>query len=195
MQLDYGTLLDADMRDTWQWRAALAGHQNAVGEFLAACERLGPDDWQRALAPGKWTAAAVVLHVCRAYELGRDAAAGGPSMRLRVSPSAAWISRMLILPVVLTTHRFPRGARSPREVVPDLGEACVLLRDAAAKRLHDAAAQAAEQLRQAAARRPVPLVTHAYFGPLAPLATLRLLSAHTVHHARDLTGMASGRTT
>ncbi len=78
--------------------------------------------------------------------------------------------------------------------MPDAGEASVLLPDVAAKRLHDAAEQAAEQLRQAAARRPVPLVTHAYFGPLAPLATLRLLTAHTVHHARDLTGMASGRT-
>jgi hypothetical protein len=109
-------------------------------------------------------------------------------MRLKVSPSAAWMSRMLILPVVLATHRFPRGARSPREVVPDVAEASLLLQDVAVRRLHQAAEQAAEELRRAAARRPAPRVTHAYFGPLAPLATLRLLSAHTVHHARDLTG-------
>jgi hypothetical protein len=182
------------MRDTWRWSAALARHENAVRDFLAACGRIAPDDWQRPPAPGKWTAAAVVLHVCRAYELGRDAAAGGQSMRLKVSPSAAWLSRVLILPLVLATHRFPRGARSPREVVPDADEAKVLLPDVAAKRLHDAAEEAAEQLRQAAARRPVPLVTHAYFGPLAPLATLRLLTAHTVHHARELAGIASRRT-
>ena len=181
------------MRDTWQWRAALAGHADAVGEFLAACKRLGPDDWQRARAPGKWTAAAVVLHVCRAYELGRDAAAGGQSMRLKVSPSAAWISRTLILPVVLATHRFPRGARSPREVVPDAAEASLLLPHAAVRRFQEAAEQAAKELRQAGVRRPVPRVTHAYFGPLAPLATLRLLTAHTVHHTRDLAGMALGQ--
>jgi hypothetical protein len=176
----------------WRWSAALREHDTAVREFLAACARIAPDDWQRAKVPGKWTTAAVVLHVCRAYELGRDAAAGGASMRLKVSPSAALISRMLILPVVLATHCFPRGARSPREVVPDAAEASLLLRDAAVRRLHDAAEQAAEELRSAAVRRPVPRVTHAYFGPLAPLATLRLLTAHTVHHARDLTGMASG---
>jgi hypothetical protein len=182
------------MRDTWEWRAALAGHETAVGEFLAACTRVRPDDWQRVPAPGKWTAAAVVLHVCRAYEFGRDAAATGQGMRLKVSPRAAWMSRLLLLPVVLATHRFPRGARSPREVIPELGEAGVLLPDVAAKRLHDAAEQAAEQLRHAAARRPVPRLTHAYFGSLAPLATFRLLTAHTMHHARDLAGIASGRT-
>jgi hypothetical protein len=120
-----------------------------VREFLAACGRIPPDCWQRAPIPGKWTAAAVVLHVCRGYEVGRDAAAGGESMRLKVSPSAALMSRMLILPVVLAAHRFPRGARSPREVFPDAAEAeC----------------------------------------SLAPLATLRLLSAHTRHHTRDLPG-------
>ena len=109
------------MRHGWRWSAALREHESVVREFLAACGRIAPEYWQRAPVPGKWTAAAVVLHVCRAYELGRDAAAGGESMRLKVSPSAALISRMLILPVVLATHRFPRGARSPREVVPDAG--------------------------------------------------------------------------
>ena len=178
----------------WRWSAALREHETAVREFLAACGRIAPDGWQCAAAPGKWTAAAVVLHVCRAYELGRDAAAGGEGMRLKVSPSAAWISRMLILPAVLATHRFPRGARSPREVVPDAAEASLLLQDDAIHRLGDAAKHAAEELRHAADRRPVPRVTHAYFGPLAPLATLRLLTAHTVHHARDLTEIASGRT-
>jgi hypothetical protein len=177
-----------------RWIAAVREHETAVREFLAACGRIAPERWQRSPTPGKWTTAAVVLHVCRAYELGRDAAAGGASMRLKVSPSAAWISRTLILPVVLATHRFPRGAQSPREVVPDAAEASLLLPDVAVRRLKEAAEQAAEELRQAAARCPAPQVTHAYFGPLAPLATLRLLTAHTVHHARDLIGMASGRT-
>ena len=179
------------MLQGWRWSVALREHETIVREFLAACGRIAPEDWQRAPTPGKWSAAAVVLHVCRAYELGRDAAAGGESMRLKVSPSAAWMSRKLILPVVLATHRFPRGARSPREVVPDADEASMLLPDVAVRRLHDAAEQAAEKLRQAADRRRVPRMTHAYFGPLAPLATLRLLNAHTRHHGRDLTAKAS----
>jgi len=70
------------MVDTGPWRVALAEHETAVGEFLTACTRVGPNDWPRAPAPGKWTAAAVVLHVCRAYEFGRDAAAGMRQERL-----------------------------------------------------------------------------------------------------------------
>src|SRR5919112_3655498 len=138
------------MRHEWRWSAALREHETVMREFLAACGRIAPDSWQRARVPGKWTAAAVVLHVCRAYELGRDAAAGGASMRLKVSPSAAWMSRMLVLPVVIATHRFPRGARSPREVVPDLAEASLLLQDVAVRRLHQAGEQAVEELRRAA---------------------------------------------
>jgi len=130
--------------------------------------------------------AAVALHVCRAYELGRDAMAGGESMRLRVSPRVAWFSRTLILPLVLATKRFPRGARSPSEVVPDAAESLLLTPDAAADRLQRVAAEAAQALQRAAGQRPTPRVTHAYFGPLTPHTTLRLLSAHTWHHARSL---------
>lgn len=179
------------MVQRWRWNRALREHQTAVREFLTACGEIAPGDWQRARVPEKWTPAAVVLHVCRSYELGRDSAAGGESMRLKVSPRAASVYRTLILPVVLATHRFPRGARAPREVRPDTDEASLLLPDVAVRRLQHGAEQAAEALRQAAGRRPAPRFTHAYFGPLGPLTTLRLLSAHTAHHRRDLAGIAS----
>lgn len=162
-------------------------HEIAVRTFLAACQEVTPANWQRAPAPGKWSPAAVVLHVCQAYELGRDAVAGGPGMQLRVAPPVAWFSRTLILPVVLATRRFPQGAAAPAEVVPDAAEARLLLPDAAAARLQRVAEQAAAALRRAAGERPAPRVTHAYFGALNPHATLRLLSAHTRHHARGLT--------
>ena len=65
------------------WNAALAEHETVVRAFLEVCERVAPADWHRAPAPKKWSAAAVALHVCRAYEMGRDAMAGGQGMRLR----------------------------------------------------------------------------------------------------------------
>jgi hypothetical protein len=37
-----------------------------------------------------------------------------------------------------------------------------------------------------AAGRSSPRVVHAYFGAIAPRRALRLLSAHTRHHARGL---------
>lgn len=176
-----------------RWNRATAEHEAVVRRFLDVCERVGPDRWQRTPAPGKWSAAAVALHICRAYELGRDAVAGGHGMRLRVSQPVAFFSRILILPVILTFERFPRGIRAPKEVAPDAAEATLLMPDEAATRLRRVADEAAAALRRAAAERPAPSMTHAYFGALSPYAALRLLSAHTRHHARalaDATGVA-----
>jgi len=174
------------IRHEHRWTAAMAEHEIAVRAFVAACERVAPEDWQRSPAPMKWSPAAVVLHVCRAYELGRDAVNGSDGMRLRVSRSFAWFSRTLVLPVILATNRFPRGAAAPAEVVPDAAEARLLIQDASAVRLQHVADQAALALREASRERPGLRLTHAYFGPLSPHGTLRLLSAHTRHHARGL---------
>ena len=169
-----------------RWNAAIAEHEAVVREFLDACNRCPASDWNTSPAPGKWSTAAVALHICHAYELGQNAMAGGPGMRLRVSKSYAWLLRNLLLPVILTTKRFPRGARAPREVAPDLEEARLLTPPAAAARLTRVAAEAAAAFRQVRRDRSAPLMTHAYFGQLSPYVALRMLSAHTRHHARTL---------
>lgn len=179
-------LLSVHMNDDRRWAAALEEHEFEVSAFVAACAQIEPLLWQRAPAPKKWSPAAVALHISRAYELGRAAVEGGPSMRLLVSPSVAWLSRMLILPVLLATRRFPQGVRAPREVVPDAVEAAALTQAAAAERIAGGASAAAIALRRAANAQPTPQITHAYFGTLTPHAALRLLSAHTRHHTRQL---------
>lgn len=176
-----------------RWVAAIAEHDAAVCAFLAACRLIAPTRWPLPRAPGKWSPAAVALHVCKAYELGGDAVRGGPSMRLLVAPPVAWLSRTLLLPVLFATDRFPRGASSPEEVLPDPAEAQLLTPEAAAARLGQAAGQAVAALRQADGERPAPRVGHAYFGALTPHAALRLLSAHTRHHARGLARPAGAR--
>lgn len=169
-----------------RWAAALAEHEAVVRAFQAQCAAIAPGDWQRSPAPGKWSPAAVALHICRAYELGRNAAAGGSSMRMLVPPAVAWLARVLLLPFFLATKTFPRGARAPAEVVPDAAEARALQQSAAAARLERVSREAAAALRAAARMRPVPTARHAYFGVLTPYAAMRLLSAHTRHHARGL---------
>ncbi len=131
-----------------------------------------------------------MLHICQSYEIGRDAVLEGRSMRLRVKPSTAWLWRVFLLPVILWTRRFPRGAKAPREVVPDAMESDGLTQDAAVARLTRVSAEAAIALRHAAGQRPAPSMTHAYFGPLAPLTTMRLLNAHTRHHTQSLGRLA-----
>ena len=174
------------MRGERRWNAAVAEHEIVVRDFLEVCERCAPSDWHVEPVPGKWSTAAVALHLCKAYEMGRDAMAGGPGMRLRVSKSYSWLLRTFLLPVVLASSRFPRGVRAPREVAPDLEEAKRLTPNAAAERLKRAADETVAAMRRAGHDRSAPSMTHAYFGPLAPYAALRLLSAHTRHHTRAL---------
>lgn len=174
-----------------RWTEALFEHETVVRAFLAKCRAIPEADWHRPEVPGKWSPAAVILHVCRTYELGRDAAAGGTGMRLLVAPSTAWLARTILLPFLLATTRFPQGANAPAEVVPDLAEARMMSPDAAAARLLHATQEAATALRRAGGEHQVLRITHAYFGPLHPRSTLRLLSAHTRHHTRLLGGHAS----
>ena len=167
-----------------RWNAAIAKHEVAVREFLDVCEQCSGDDWHRS-ADGKWSTSAVALHICSSYELGRDAMLRGASMRPVVSKRYAWVLRTLLLPVILATSRFPR-ARAPREVVPGTEEAKLLTPEAMRARLIRASREAADAFRSGAANSSPPRMTHAYFGDLTPLTALRLLTAHTRHHARAL---------
>lgn len=166
-----------------RWTRALAEHDQVVHGFLEAIGRVETVQWHQPRAPGKWSPAALTLHVCEAYAFGRDAARGGPGMRLRVPPAVARASRLVLLPLSLLTRQFPRGADAPAEVVPDLEQAGAMTPRSAADRLSALAAEAAVALRQAP---PATRLTHAYFGPLSPYTTLRLLSAHTRHHTSGL---------
>lgn len=168
------------------WIRARAEHREALARFASAVAAVPDRAWALPTAEGKWSPAAIALHVVRAYELGDVAMHGGPGMRLRVRPWQAWMLRRLVLPYVLATGRFPRGAEAPAEVVPDLGEASQLNATAASRRLDVAAAAALESIVSAGQRPRPPRARHAYFGELSPLATLRLLSAHTRHHASAL---------
>jgi hypothetical protein len=169
-----------------RWTAALDEHERAVREFRSVVERIPIEQWHRRRTSNAWSPADVTLHVVKAYEIGRDAAAGGPGMRLRVTPLRAWTLRTLLLPVILSTGRFPRGAQAPREVIPDLLASSTLQPGPAVARLGQTARAAASGLRLLAAQTRGKGVVHAYFGLLTPLAALRVLSAHTRHHARAL---------
>jgi hypothetical protein len=173
------------MTSARRWAAARAEHERAVAEFLRVLRAVPADRWQPPLGPGRWSPAALTLHVARAYEFGCDAVTGGPGMRLRVPALSAWLANRLLLPLLLATGRFPRGARAPAEVMPDLARARTLTPDAAAAHLARVAEEAVDALAGAAGRAGV-RITHAYFGTLPPRRALRLLSAHTRHHARGL---------
>lgn len=168
------------------WKAALAEHEAALSEFVGRVQRVPAERWQVPAAPGKWSPAEEAYHVLLAYELGLAALREGAVMKLRVSPLQARIARWLLLPFLLISGKFPKGAAAPREVRPPSAEAHALSRPDLIERLQRVAAEVAREVRATDARRPPVRVVHAYFGALRPLPALRLMSAHTMHHARHL---------
>lgn len=170
------------------WTAATIEHDAVLVDFITHVQRVQPHHWWLSTKTGKWSPAEEALHVVIAYEIGTGAAAapnGEGGMRMLVSPERAWLSRQFLLPLLLMTKRFPRGAKAPAEVVPSLPEAATLTVAALAARLVTAASDAVRSLRASDERTTTPRrFVHAYFGPLDPLTTLRLLSAHTRHHTR-----------
>jgi hypothetical protein len=168
------------------WASAVRQHEAAVADFIACLRRVPADAWHRPTAPGKWSPAAVALHVAHAYEFGYDAVTRGAAMRPRVSPLHAWFLRTVVIPVVLVVGRFPGGAESPDEVAPDDGEAAVLSPEQAIARVGSAAALATESAFDVSRGPAAPAIMHAYFGRLPALTAFRFVSTHTRHHLRAL---------
>jgi hypothetical protein len=171
---------------TDRWAAALREHDEVLADFVAAVERLDPDSWHRPMGPGRWSPAALTVHVIQSYELGRAAMAGGASMRVIVPRPVSWLARNIALPIFLARRTFPKGAEAPAEVRPDLGVAASLSQSAACAMLHTVAQSSIDALRSANLGGPPRRFIHAIFGPLDPLLTLRLVSAHTRHHGLAL---------
>lgn len=168
------------------WHAARDEHHEVVAEFVATIDRFDEAQWQRAPRPNKWSAATLADHVAVTYAYGRNAATTGIGMRLLVPRPLAWAARTFILPRMLDSKRFPRGADAPPEVRPEIANSVALSRQRAKEELQAHAAAALAAFDRAMTERPTMTVTHAYFGPLPLLQTLRMLNAHTRHHAQGM---------
>lgn len=166
------------------WAAAVREHDLVLRDYVQRLRVIHDEQWRAPRAEGKWSVAQEALHVAMAYEIGIAACEGSVGMRLVSPPVVAWLSRNLLLPVMLRLRFFPPNAPAPRELRPKEADADAIPRDDLIARLLMSADRATSALREADGRRPSIHVMHAYFGPLRPLAAFRLLTAHTRHHAR-----------
>jgi hypothetical protein len=171
------------------WSAALREHRAAVEAFTECAAAIPPARWGEPRAPGKWSPAQETEHVFLSYEAGAADLGGGEQLRLQLPWWRALPLRWLVLPRILRTGRFPPRAPAPRVFRPRVargtqGELVRLLRERAA------AFEAA--LVSTHAATPARRVMHPYFGPMSLRQMLRLLTVHTLHHARVLAGQGPG---
>ena len=169
-----------------RWIDAERQHAECVAAFLVAASLVPVEKWRKPLGEGRWSPAQMVLHIEQSYLLGANALRGGPGMQLRRSPLVSWLSRIVMLPLMSLTKRFPKGVPAPREVRPDAAVAHAVSREALTARVQSAATAMLAALRESLASNSRVRVTHAYLGALDSYQTLRLLNAHTRHHAELL---------
>jgi hypothetical protein len=165
--------------------AICATHQQALAEFLESARAVDSASWERARDAETWSPAQIAEHVRLSYVVVGAPLTGGTGLRVR---SPWWLRPFLrwrFLGGILDSARFPRS-RAPRELRPGPGP---FDRDATLR----AIASAAEELERNAVARwsdARAAVTHHVFGALGPADGLRLATAHTVHHTRQLRALA-----
>jgi hypothetical protein len=169
-----------------RWIAAEREHSQAVAAFLVAASLVPDEKWRLPLGEGRWSPAQMVLHIEQSYALGVEALRGGPGMQPKRPALVSWLSRAIMLPLMTLTRSFPKGVPAPREVRPDASVAHAVAREELTARVQSAATAMLAALRVAVDGTAPVRVTHAYLGALDPYQTLRLLNAHTRHHAKLL---------
>ena len=165
-----------------EWDAEVAAHRHALEELLAAAAAVPSAVWNTPRAPGKWSPAQVAEHVRVTYAAVLSELGGGQGMRLRTSWLKRTLLRRLVMPWMLRTRRFPKGAPAVREIRPGDGPF-----DRAAV-LAGLRAEGERFLTAVAALDPGRFagITHPFFGRMEPVAGLRLLTLHTQHHQAQL---------
>lgn len=160
----------------------LSEHAAALESFLRRASEVREEDWSRPRGPGKWSPAEVTEHVRLSFEVLLAELRDGTAMRIVVPAGKRFVLRRLLLPRIMRTGEFPKGARAPKEVRPTPTSAT---RADALARL----AAAAREFGDACAGLPNPRsrrLTHAYFGGIRVPTVLRFLARHTRHHEKQL---------
>ena len=169
------------------WASEIVNHRQALADFLTAAAAVPASAWNAPRAAGKWSPAEVAEHVRLTYVSVLGDVTGGAGIRPRGSWLRRTVLRAFVMPWMLRTRRFPKGAPAVREIRPAGGpyeQAAVIagVRAAGEGFLAELARLDPKRSRG---------VTHPFFGRIEPLQGLRLITLHTEHHRAQLAGGAA----
>lgn len=165
-----------------EWPRVLADHAAAADEFVAAIERLSPEQWITRSSPEAWSAAEITDHLARTYSQFAGEARGKNSLRIRLGLVRRTLARIIVKPRLLAGASFPK-ARAPRELRPSSGPATPADGVALFRATGEACLRDLEILVQ---RRPYRQLVHPMLGPLPLYELLPFAAQHVRHHRRQL---------
>lgn len=165
-----------------EMEAGLSALHEAAAEFTEAVLATPEEAWCSECAPGKWSPSEITEHLSLSYETHLAELRGGPGLRIRIKGIKRLLLRLLVLPKLLRTGRFPRPVRAPGEVAPRNPDPD---RASALARFQRVAAEFETELRARLASGKGGL-THPFFGKLSGEQSLRFVELHVRHHRGQL---------
>ena len=166
------TLGDARMR-----------HAAAVTAFGMRAQEVSDNQWMRAPAERKWSAAEITTHLTLTLQAFDTELRGGPPMKMRVSGFKRVLARMVYMQRILWNGRFPTGAPAPRETRPPEK---LSPRPECLRRFQEMAAELEKSIEKVNAERPNVQVTHPYFGKVGLTDAVLISARHIEHHMKQL---------
>jgi hypothetical protein len=164
---------------TRRWRELVDEHRRALEEFLATSEALPDATWHAPRANGKWSPAQIAEHLRLTCDTVQAEVERRGGFRVRTSWLRQRLLRLLVLRRMLRTRRFPQGAPAVREIRPDAAARYEQRQTLDGLRRHADSLVAALSGVDPATYTGV---THQFFGTLAPLQGLELITLHVRHH-------------
>lgn len=166
-----------------QLQRELDAHRHALQSFIATAEQVDTVAWNTPSQVDKWSPAQVSEHLRLSYTTVRAELAGGTGFRVRTSWWKQQMFRLLYLPKILKSGRFPVGVRATREIRPAAGP---FDQRALLDALRDEGEHFMEELSSVRTDGSIAL-THPFLGRLGLLEGLRLATHHIRHHHAQIT--------
>ncbi|HEY0592353.1 MAG TPA: DinB family protein [Thermoanaerobaculia bacterium] len=158
-------------------------HAKAVDDLLAVASRIPEERWKAPRAEGKWSPAETLEHLAISYDVLLGELETGVGMRVVTSAWQRLLLRVTMVPRILRHGAFPRGARAPREVRPQMPAS---EQPGAIAAFREKADRFASTVAGTRAARPGARLTHAYFGRSSLAHALAFTARHLEHHRRQL---------
>ncbi len=165
-----------------RWEEAIRQHQDAVRAYADSASKLGSDRWLRSLGEGKWSPAEITEHLKLVYEASLRELRDGTGIEIHSNRLLQRFLRFAILPRILKTGKFPKGAKAPREMRP------ISITENQPEALARLASLAEEFQSDLTKRKEMEgtRLSHHVFGYLNAREGLRLATLHIVHHHKQL---------
>jgi hypothetical protein len=156
-------------------------HRRALRDFISMAEAIPPADWNAPVREEKWSPAQVTEHLRLSYAAVRAELAGQGGLRIRTKWWQQRLFRLLYLPRILKSGRFPRGVPAIREIRPASGpfdrqQLLAAFRDEG-ERFLDAVG---------AAHTDTAAISHPFLGRLTLVEGVRFMTRHVRHHQAQI---------